>query len=144
MNKLKSTGVMRRIDGMGRIVVPKELCKQMKIVEGQLLEFFVSSDGAIVLKPYSPFGADDWKKAKAIGEVILDKAFAIYDSEGNRQARTLGADTLPEVLEKPEHAQNCYEISDGENVYAYLVLKSPSNNGTMAAKALFAYLHEED
>ena len=34
MNKLKSTGVMRRIDGMGRITVPKELCKQMKITDG--------------------------------------------------------------------------------------------------------------
>ena len=109
-----------------------------------MLEFFISSDGAIVLKPYSPFGADDWRKAKTIAEVILDKAFAIYDSEGNRQARTLGADTLPDLLDHPEKEQNCYEISDGETVYAYLVLKAPSQFGTMAAKALFAYLHEEE
>ena len=144
MNRLKATGIMRRIDGMGRITIPKELCKQLRITEGQMLEFFMSSDGAVVLKPYSPFGADDWAKAKAIVEAIIDKAFAIYDAEGNRQVRTLGADTLPDLLDKPETVPNCYEIADGDVVYAYLVLKSPNNNGTMAAKALFAYLHEED
>lgn len=47
---MRVTGIIRRIDELGRIVVPKEIRKSMKIKEGDPLEFFFSSDGDIVLR----------------------------------------------------------------------------------------------
>lgn len=49
---MKSTGVFRRIDNMGRIVIPKEIRKNLKIKDGESLEIFINDD-AVVLKKYS-------------------------------------------------------------------------------------------
>lgn len=51
---MKNTGVVRRIDDLGRIVIPKEIRKTLRIKDGESLEFFLNSDN-IVLKKYSPF-----------------------------------------------------------------------------------------
>ena len=49
---MKSTGVLRRIDDLGRIVIPKEIRKKLKIKNGESLEIFINDD-AVVLKKYS-------------------------------------------------------------------------------------------
>lgn len=63
---MKTTGVIRRIDDLGRVVIPKEIRKQLKIGESDQLEIFLSSDGEIVLKPYRTDyilrKADDWEE----------------------------------------------------------------------------------
>ncbi len=51
---MKATGVVRRIDDLGRIVIPKELRRTMRIKEGDSLEIFIDSGERIVLKKYSP------------------------------------------------------------------------------------------
>lgn len=51
---MKATGVVRRIDDLGRIVVPKELRRTMRIKEGESLEIFIEGTDRIVLKKYSP------------------------------------------------------------------------------------------
>ena len=51
---MKSTGVVRRIDELGRIVIPKEIRKTLKIKDGELLEIFLDG-GNIILKKYSHF-----------------------------------------------------------------------------------------
>ena len=53
---LKATGVVRRIDDLGRIVVPKEIRKTLRIREGDPLEIFTDKEGEIILKKYSPIG----------------------------------------------------------------------------------------
>ncbi len=53
---LKATGVVRRIDDLGRIVVPKEIRKTLRIREGDPLEIFTDREGEIILKKYSPIG----------------------------------------------------------------------------------------
>lgn len=50
---MKNTGVVRRIDDLGRIVIPKEIRKTLRIKDGESLEFFLNSDN-IILKKYSP------------------------------------------------------------------------------------------
>lgn len=50
---MKATGVVRRIDDLGRIVIPKEIRKNLRIHEGENLEIFVDKDENIVLKKYS-------------------------------------------------------------------------------------------
>lgn len=54
--KLKATGVVRRIDDLGRIVIPKEIRKTLRIREGDPLEIFTDKEGEIILKKYSPIG----------------------------------------------------------------------------------------
>lgn len=51
---MKATGIVRRIDDLGRIVIPKEIRRTMKIAEGTPLEIFTDIDNTITLKKYSP------------------------------------------------------------------------------------------
>lgn len=53
---MKATGIVRRIDDLGRIVVPKEIRRVLRIREGDSMEIFTDSEGEIVLKKYSPIG----------------------------------------------------------------------------------------
>jgi len=53
---VKATGVVRRIDDLGRIVIPKEIRKTLRIREGDPLEIFTDKEGEIILKKYSPIG----------------------------------------------------------------------------------------
>lgn len=48
----KAVGVVRRVDDLGRIVIPKEIRKSMNIEEGDALEIFTTYEGEIVIKPY--------------------------------------------------------------------------------------------
>jgi AbrB family transcriptional regulator, stage V sporulation protein T len=53
---MKATGIVRRIDDLGRVVIPKEIRRTLRIREGDPLEIFVDRDGEIILKKYSPIG----------------------------------------------------------------------------------------
>lgn len=54
--KMKATGIVRRIDDLGRVVIPKEIRKTLRIKEGTPLEIFTDREGQIILKKYSPIG----------------------------------------------------------------------------------------
>ena len=49
---MKSTDVVRRIDELGRVVIPKEFRKRMKVKEGDPLELYITEDGTFCFKPY--------------------------------------------------------------------------------------------
>lgn len=53
---LKATGIVRRIDDLGRVVIPKEIRRTLRIREGDPLEIFTDRDGEVILKKYSPIG----------------------------------------------------------------------------------------
>lgn len=69
---MKATGVVRRIDDLGRIVVPKELRRSMRIKEGESLEIFTEGTDRIVLKKYSP--------VQNVNEFVTEFAESIYAS----------------------------------------------------------------
>ena len=54
--KLKATGIVRRIDDLGRIVIPKEIRRTLRIREGDPLEIFTDGGGEVIFKKYSPVG----------------------------------------------------------------------------------------
>lgn len=56
IKEMKATGIVRRIDDLGRVVVPKEIRKTLRIREGDPLEIFTDREGEIILKKYSPMG----------------------------------------------------------------------------------------
>lgn len=53
---MKATGIVRRIDDLGRVVIPKEIRRTLRIREGDPLEIFTDRQGEIILKKYSPMG----------------------------------------------------------------------------------------
>lgn len=77
---MKTTGVVRRIDELGRIVVPKEIRKTLKIRDGESLEIFLE-DGNIILKKYSHFDdlKDFYNKFVASISSSIDKTVLITD-----------------------------------------------------------------
>ena len=71
---MKSTGITRRIDDLGRIVIPKEIRKNLKIKENEVLEIFINND-EIILKKFSSFNDSE--------KVLSDYIKVINDMTGN-------------------------------------------------------------
>ena len=53
---MKATGIVRRIDDLGRVVIPKEIRRTLRIREGDPLEIFTNTDGGVIFRKYSPVG----------------------------------------------------------------------------------------
>ena len=70
---MKATGIVRRIDDLGRVVIPKEIRRTMRIREGDPLEIFTSAEGEVVFKKYSSIG-EMRQLAKQITEMLLHTA----------------------------------------------------------------------
>ena len=71
---MKATGIVRRIDDLGRIVVPKEIRRTLRIREGDPLEIFTGSDGEVILKKYSPIND--------LSEFALEYVESIFETYG--------------------------------------------------------------
>ena len=91
---MKATGIVRRIDDLGRVVIPKEIRRTLRIREGDPLEIFTDREGGVILKKYSPIGElTDFSKEyteslqQAIGHIILisDKDAFISVSGGSKK-----------------------------------------------------------
>lgn len=72
---MKATGIVRRIDDLGRVVIPKEIRRTLRIREGDPLEIFVDRDGEVILKKYSPIGE--------LGDFAQEYAESLYESTGH-------------------------------------------------------------
>ena len=71
---MKATGIVRRIDDLGRVVIPKEIRRTMRIREGDPLEIFTDRDGEVIFKKYSPIGE--------LGEFATQYAETLYKTSG--------------------------------------------------------------
>ncbi len=69
---MKATGIVRRIDDLGRVVVPKEIRRTLRIREGDPLEIFVDREGEVILKKYSPINE--------LGQFAKEYAEALFDT----------------------------------------------------------------
>lgn len=70
---MRATGIVRRIDDLGRVVIPKEIRKTLRIREGDPLEIFTAKDGEVILKKYSPIGElNEFSQeyADTLGEIL--------------------------------------------------------------------------
>ena len=80
---MKATGIVRRIDDLGRVVIPKEIRRTLRIREGDPLEIFVDREGEVILKKYSPLnelGSFAREYAESINETT-GKAVCIADRD---------------------------------------------------------------
>lgn len=110
---MKATGVVRRIDDLGRVVIPKEIRKTLRIKEGDPLEIFTDKEGEVILKKYSPIGeltefATGYAEtlAKTTGHIacITDKDTVIAVSGGSKKEfleQDISAD-LERIMEDKE------------------------------------------
>lgn len=72
---MKATGIVRRIDDLGRVVIPKEIRRTLRIREGDPLEIFTDREGGVILKKYSPIGE--------LGDFAREYAESINTSVGH-------------------------------------------------------------
>ena len=131
---MKATGIVRRIDDLGRVVIPKEIRRTMRIREGDPLEIYTDREGEVIFKKYSPIGelsafaaqyADTLNKTCGMSVLITDRDVVIA-SEGvpNKEYtdRKLSADTADIIESRTLYAQNpdcekLFAIDDGSNHY---------------------------
>ena len=84
-----STGIVRRIDDLGRVCIPKEIRRRVRIKEGDPLEFYITREGEVIFKKYQPVEEPDWIKAKAIIKALHPNLqFALYNDYGDKQTAT--------------------------------------------------------
>ena len=74
---MRATGIVRRIDDLGRVVIPKEIRKTLRIREGDPLEIFTAKDGEVILKKYSPIGelnefSQEYAETLGCGVIVTD------------------------------------------------------------------------
>ena len=114
---MKATGIVRRIDDLGRVVIPKEIRRTMRIREGDPLEIFTDKDGELIFKKYSPIGelsdfaaqiCDSLRKSTDGIAAVCDRDSIIAIAGGARR----------ELLERPISAQ-LSEIMDNRSVYRH-------------------------
>ena len=86
---MKATGIVRRIDDLGRVVIPKEIRRTMRIREGDPLEIYTDREGEVIFKKYSPIGelagfaaqyAETLQKTCSMAVIICDRDVVISAS----------------------------------------------------------------
>ena len=91
---MKATGIVRRIDDLGRVVIPKEIRRTMRIREGDPLEIYTDANGEVIFKKYSPMGelaeftsqyADVLYKAISMPVLITDRDHVVAAAGINKK-----------------------------------------------------------
>lgn len=101
---MKATGIVRRIDDLGRIVIPKEIRRTMGIREGDPLEIYLTDDKGVVFKKYVPLG-EIAESVKATHSALAQMgiACAIYNTNGDKLA---GSKNFPHSIDRDEIDEN--------------------------------------
>ena len=118
---MKATGVVRRIDDLGRIVIPKEIRRTLHIKEGDPLEIFTDKEGEVILKKYSPIGelsefatgyAETLSKTTGHIACITDSVIAV--SGGSK--KEFLEQSLSKELEKVMENKEIYTSKDNNEI----------------------------
>lgn len=149
---MKATGVIRRIDELGRIVVPKEIRKNLRIREGDSLEIFVGEDESIVLKKHSAlrnikdFASilveavyKDIKKSIMITDT--DKVLAVAGKGKKDYANKEISSTLASSINRRENMlerhRKMYQICDKEEEITYAISTIIAEGDAVGAVFIF-------
>ena len=136
---MKATGIVRRIDDLGRVVIPKEIRRTMRIREGDPLEIFTEKDGEVVFKKYSPVGelspfavqyADVLARACNMTVLVCDRDHVIAAAGPNRKEFyerrvSTGLDEVMESRQTYVAAGGNHRLQPAETVPRYAAVASP-------------------
>lgn len=124
-NAVKATGIVRRIDDLGRVVIPKEIRRTLRIRESDPLEIFTDHEGAIILKKYSPIGelgsfakqyAESLSQVSGHLALIADRD-QIIAAAGSNSKQVLGKSVSKALEEKMNSRETvCTSRSDKDYV----------------------------
>ncbi len=80
---MKATGIVRRIDDLGRVVIPKEIRRTMRIREGDPLEIYTSNDGEVIFKKYSPINelSDGASQCAEVVQKLSGSPVVVFDRD---------------------------------------------------------------
>ena len=147
---MEATGVVRRIDDLGRVVIPKEIRKTLRIKEGDPLEIFTDKEGEIILKKYSPIGelsefATEYAEtlAKTTGHIacITDKDTVIAVSGGSKK-EYLEQGISPELEQIMDEKEN-YTSKENNDV-SIPITKNETNNKKNNAQVVYPIIADGD
>ena len=122
---MKATGIVRRIDDLGRVVIPKEIRRTMRIREGDPLEIYTNAGGEVIFKKYSPIGelssfaelyAESLVKETALSVVICDRDHCVA-AAGISKKEVLERRNSP-ALEDVMESRRAVTFSESERVVA--------------------------
>ncbi|MDR0904835.1 MAG: AbrB/MazE/SpoVT family DNA-binding domain-containing protein [Oscillospiraceae bacterium] len=133
---MKATGIVRRIDDLGRVVIPKEIRRTMRIREGDPLEIYTEKDGEVIFKKYSPMG--EWSESAAQLCDTMNKTVGCFVAVADRDSYiSVAGVSKREVYEK--HISNELEqLMEGRKLYQ----RSPSERGFVLVDGLDRYVVE--
>lgn len=114
---MKATGIVRRIDDLGRVVVPKEIRRTLRIREGDPLEIFTDREGEIILKKYSPIG-ELGVFAKQFAESMAQTTGHIAVISDRDQFIAMAGTAKKDLLGKPISRELENLMTDRESVVA--------------------------
>ena len=118
---MKATGIVRRIDDLGRVVIPKEIRRTMRIREGDPLEIYTDREGEVIFKKYSPIGeltsfsaqyAETLHKICSMAVIISDRDAVIASAGVPRKEYT--DRKISSALEQIMEGRNLYLHREGE------------------------------
>ena len=112
---MKATGIVRRIDDLGRVVIPKEIRRTMRIREGDPLEIYTDREGEVIFKKYSPMGELQdaagqltealWRESACACAICdRDTVVATGGIKGEGKALTAAAE---KAMEQPGQLRGC-------------------------------------
>lgn len=101
---MKATGIVRRIDDLGRVVIPKEIRKTLRLRDGDALEIFTDINGEVIFKKYSPIGELSVFASQYADAINKNASVPILISDNDRIVASSGV-SKREVFEKPISAK---------------------------------------
>ncbi len=114
---MKATGIVRRVDDLGRIVIPKEIRRTLRIREGDPLEIYTEKDGGVIFRKYSPMG-DLQDFAAQMCEAIGANTGCIAAVSDRDSIIALSGAPKRELVDKP-NSQDLERIMEARRSYRY-------------------------
>ena len=112
---MKATGIVRRIDELGRVVIPKEIRRTQRIRRGDPLEIFTTGDGEVIFKKYSPIG--EMNTVAAQYTEVLSKSFALTALVADRDRILTVSGSGRRELADRSISQPLEKLMDGRRLY---------------------------
>lgn len=153
---MKATGIVRRIDDLGRVVIPKEIRRTHRIKEGDPLEIFTDREGEVIFKKYSPIGelgdfassyADALSKSSGLGVCITDKdnIIAVSGVPKKELQEKRVSDEIEKIMNdkekfiKKDSEKRSFAVADGiSRYYAGVVMPIISEGDTVGSVVMFS------
>lgn len=120
---MKATGIVRRIDDLGRVVIPKEIRRTLRIREGDPLEIFTDKEGGVIFRKYSQMGGvsdfatqlcETMSKTTGQVAVITDRDSCV--AVGGAPRRELADKRLSSQVERLLEQRRTYQAAEGDGM----------------------------